>query len=68
MRSRGLGTIWQHGISPNKLFDYCLFASRSVIRCEGKALMVFEGLATSRHESDGSAALADALMLRPGST
>lgn len=31
--------LYHHGISPNKLFDYCLFAPRSVIACEHKALI-----------------------------
>ena len=30
--------LYDHGISPNKLFDYCLFAPRTVIACEQKAL------------------------------
>jgi hypothetical protein len=71
MRSRGLAagkSVWQHDIRPDQPFDHCFLGSRSVITCEGLAIVGFEDLVTSRRESDGSAALADALVLRPGST
>jgi glycosyltransferase involved in cell wall biosynthesis len=54
--------LYHHGISPNKLFDYCLFAPRSVIACEEKALVGLEDLVTSRCEPDDPAALATALI------
>jgi glycosyltransferase involved in cell wall biosynthesis len=54
--------LYHHGISPNKLFDYCLFAPRSVIACEGKALAGLEGLVTLRCEPDNGAALAEAIV------
>jgi glycosyltransferase involved in cell wall biosynthesis len=53
--------LYHHGISPNKLFDYCLFAPRSVIACEQKALVGLEDLVTLRCEPDNPAALAEAL-------
>ena len=55
--------LYHHGISPNKLFDYCLFAHRSVIACEQKALTGLEGLVTLRCEPDDPVALAEALVL-----
>ena len=55
--------LYHHGISPNKLFDYCLFAPRSVIACEQKALTGLEDLVTLRCEPDDPAALAEALVL-----
>lgn len=54
--------LYHHGISPNKLFDYCLFASRSVIACEEKALAGLEDLVTLRCEPDDPAGLAKALL------
>jgi glycosyltransferase involved in cell wall biosynthesis len=54
--------LYHHGISPNKLFDYCLFAPRSVIACEEKALTGLEDLATLRCTPDDPAALAQALI------
>ena len=54
--------LYHHGISPNKLFDYCLFAPRSVIACEHKALIGLEDLVTLRCEPDDPAALAGALI------
>ena len=53
---------YHHGISPNKLFDYCLFAPRSVFACEGKALADLEDLVTFQCEPDDPAALAKALV------
>jgi glycosyltransferase involved in cell wall biosynthesis len=50
--------LYHHGISPNKLFDYCLFAPRSVIACEDKALVGLEDLVTSRCEPDDPNVLA----------
>lgn len=60
--------LFHHGISPNKLFDYCLFAPRTVIACDREALGGFEDLVTVRSEADDPAALAtafDAAMLLP---
>jgi glycosyltransferase involved in cell wall biosynthesis len=54
--------LYHHGISPNKLFDYCLFAPRSVIACENRALTGLEDLVTMRCEPDDPAALAKALV------
>lgn len=54
--------LYDHGISPNKLFDYCLFAPRSVIACEAKVLTGLESLITLRCAPDNPAALADALV------
>jgi glycosyltransferase involved in cell wall biosynthesis len=54
--------LYHHGISPNKLFDYCLFAPRSVIACERKALAGLEDLVTRRCEPDDPAALAASLV------
>jgi glycosyltransferase involved in cell wall biosynthesis len=53
--------LYDHGISPNKLFDYCLFAPRTVIACEQKALTGYEDLVTLRCAPDDPAALAQAL-------
>jgi glycosyltransferase involved in cell wall biosynthesis len=58
--------LYHHGISPNKLFDYCLFARRSIIACEDKALAGLEDLVTSRCEPDNPAALARALVTALG--
>jgi glycosyltransferase involved in cell wall biosynthesis len=54
--------LYHHGISPNKLFDYCLFASRIVIACEDKALGGLEDLVTLRCAPDDPAALAASLV------
>ena len=54
--------LYHHGISPNKLFDYCLFAPRSVIACEQKALSGLEDLVSLRCEPDDPAALAEAIV------
>jgi glycosyltransferase involved in cell wall biosynthesis len=54
--------LFHHGISPNKLFDYCLFAPRSVIACEPKVLTSLERLVTSRCEPDNPAALAETIV------
>jgi glycosyltransferase involved in cell wall biosynthesis len=54
--------LYHHGISPNKLFDYCLFARRTVIACEQKALTGYEDLATLRCAPDSPAAMAEALI------
>lgn len=53
--------LYHHGISPNKLFDYCLFAPRSVIACEARALAGLEDLVTARCAPDDPDALAAAL-------
>jgi glycosyltransferase involved in cell wall biosynthesis len=53
--------LFHHGISPNKLFDYCLFAPRSVIACEQKVLTNLERLVTARCEPD-PAALAETIV------
>ena len=54
--------LYDHGISPNKLFDYCLFAPRSVIACDARALAGLENLVTSRCAPDDPIALADAVL------
>lgn len=53
--------LYHHGISPNKLFDYCLFAPRSVIACEAQALAGLEDLVTARCAPDDPGALAASL-------
>jgi glycosyltransferase involved in cell wall biosynthesis len=53
--------LYDHGISPNKLFDHCLFAPCSVIACDAGALAGLEGIAGSRCEPDNPDALAAAL-------
>ncbi|MBR0801700.1 glycosyltransferase family 4 protein [Bradyrhizobium jicamae] len=53
--------LYEYGISPNKLFDYCLFAPRSVIACEAKGLTGLEGLVSLRCTPDDASALAEAL-------
>jgi glycosyltransferase involved in cell wall biosynthesis len=53
--------LYHHGLSPNKLFDYCLFAPRSVIACERNALTGLEDLVTTRCEPDDPSTLAEAL-------
>jgi len=54
--------LYDHGISPNKLFDYCLFAPRTVIACEQKALAGLEDLVMLRCAPDNPAMLAQALI------
>lgn len=53
--------LYHFGISPNKLFDYCLFAPRTVIACEQEALSGYEALVDMRCEPGNPAALAEAL-------
>ncbi|NEU96193.1 glycosyltransferase family 4 protein [Bradyrhizobium uaiense] len=53
--------LYHHGISPNKLFDYGLFAPRSVIACEERALVGLEDLVTARCAPDDPGALAASL-------
>lgn len=53
--------LYHHGISPNKLFEYALSASRSVIACSEKALAGMETLVSARCEPDHPEALAHAL-------
>lgn len=53
--------LYYHGISPNKLFDYCLFAPRSVIACEEPALAGLGDLVTARCAPDDPGALAASL-------
>lgn len=53
--------LYHHGISPNKLFDYCLFAPRTVIACEERALVGLEDLVTARCAPDDADALAVSL-------
>ncbi|GKQ52943.1 glycosyltransferase family 4 protein [Bradyrhizobium sp. Ce-3] len=53
--------LYHHGISPNKLFDYCLFAPRSVIACEERALAGLADLVTARCAPDDADALAASL-------
>jgi glycosyltransferase involved in cell wall biosynthesis len=54
--------LYDHGISPNKLFDYCLFAPRTVIACEQKALIGLEDLVTLRCAPDDPVISAEALV------
>jgi glycosyltransferase involved in cell wall biosynthesis len=54
--------LYDHGISPNKLFDYCLFAPRTVIACEQNVLTGLEDLVTLRCAPDNPGALAQALI------
>jgi glycosyltransferase involved in cell wall biosynthesis len=54
--------LYNHGISPNKLFDYCLFAPRTLIACEQNVLTGLDDLVTLRCEPDDPAALARALV------
>ncbi len=54
--------LYEHGISPNKLFDYCLFAPRIVIACEQNVLTGLEDLVTLRCAPDNPATLAQALL------
>ena len=54
--------LYDHGISPNKLFDYCLFAPRTVMACEQKALTGYEDLVTLRCAPDNPVVLAEALI------
>jgi glycosyltransferase involved in cell wall biosynthesis len=53
---------YDHGISPNKLFDYSLFAPRTVFACEQKALTGLDDLVTLRCAPDDPAVLAQALI------
>jgi glycosyltransferase involved in cell wall biosynthesis len=53
--------LYSYGISPNKLFDHCLFAPRCVIACDAGALAGLEGIAGSRCEPDNPDALAAAM-------
>jgi len=50
--------LYDHGISPNKLFDYCLCAPRAVIACDQSSLSGLESLALNRCEPNNSVALA----------
>jgi glycosyltransferase involved in cell wall biosynthesis len=54
--------LYHHGISPNKLFDYCLFAPRTVIACEQEVLTGLEDLVTLRCAPDDPAMFAQALI------
>jgi glycosyltransferase involved in cell wall biosynthesis len=54
--------LYDHGISPNKLFDYCLFAPRTVMACEQNVLTGLEDLVTLRCAPDDPATLAQALI------
>ena len=54
--------LYDHGVSPNKLFDYCLFAPRTVIACSAGALVGLEGLAGFRCEPGDPAALASSIV------
>jgi hypothetical protein len=54
--------LYDHGISPNKLFDYCLCAPRCVIACDSNALDGLEGLVTGRCSPENPDLLASALL------
>jgi glycosyltransferase involved in cell wall biosynthesis len=53
---------YDHGISPNKLFDHFLFAPRTVMACEQKPLTGYEDLLTLRCAPDNPVLLAEALV------
>lgn len=53
---------YDHGISPNKLFDYFLFGPRTVIACGPRALTGHEDLVTLRCAADNPVLLAEALV------
>ncbi len=55
-------TLYDYGISPNKLFDYCLFAPRSLIACSAAALTGLEALVSARCEPDDPTAFANAVV------
>lgn len=50
--------LWRHGLSPNKLFDYCLYAPRVIATCEEAALTGLEDLHILRTPPGDPAALA----------
>lgn len=50
--------LWRHGLSPNKLFDYCLYAPRVIATCEASALTGLEGLPIVRTPPGDAVALA----------
>jgi glycosyltransferase involved in cell wall biosynthesis len=54
--------LYDHGISPNKLFDYGLFAPRTVIACSARALAGLEGIAGFRCEPEDPGALASSIV------
>lgn len=54
--------LFDKGISPNKLFDYCLFAPRCVIACEPEGLVGLENLATCRCDPADAGLLAQTLV------
>jgi glycosyltransferase involved in cell wall biosynthesis len=51
--------LWRHGLSPNKLFDYCLYAPRVIATVEASALAGLEDLPIVRTPPGDAAALAD---------
>ena len=53
--------LYRHGISPNKLFDHCLFAPRSVVACQADALARLEELVQIRCEPEEPDTLASAI-------
>lgn len=57
-------TLWRHGISPNKLFEYALFAPHVLATCDPTALRGLESLEVTTVEPGDAAALASALELR----
>lgn len=50
--------LYDHGISPNKLFDYCLCCPRTVVACDQSSLLGLECLVTKRCEPGDPPALA----------
>jgi glycosyltransferase involved in cell wall biosynthesis len=53
--------LYRHGISPNKLFDYCLFAPRMVVACEAIALAGLKSLVHERCEPEDGGELASSI-------
>lgn len=54
--------LWQHGISPNKLFDYCLHAPLTIATCDPSALRGLEDLPVICTPPEQSAELAALLL------
>lgn len=55
--------LWRHGISPNKLFDYCLFARRVLATCEPDALQGLEQLPVMNVPAGDAEGIARAIRL-----
>lgn len=59
-------TLWRHGISPNKLFEYALFAPAVLATCDPSALRGLESLGVSTVAPGDVLSLATALQSRHG--